>query len=217
MKKLLVTILSLSVMSGCTTIQYNGAKTTTEIVDKPEIGVLSTAYIGDEILKKGKAVTENVLVIKKPIKTIKHKIPAGEYRQMGFDNKNRFYESTGVIKGLLADPVGSMAIMADKPGKLCVLTVMGYSTCYNEPYEEKTRTSFGEDSFQQTLIYNGRVGNKVKVGYREFNDNMARSAFSNEAEYDLSSSKIIGYKGAQIEVIDADNSKITYKVLRSFR
>jgi hypothetical protein len=34
---------------------------------------------------------------------------------------------------------------------------------------------------------------------------MARGAFSNVAEYDLSESKTIGYQGAQIDVIEATN------------
>jgi hypothetical protein len=34
---------------------------------------------------------------------------------------------------------------------------------------------------------------------------MARPAFNNDVEYDLSESKLIGYKGAQFEVIEASN------------
>jgi hypothetical protein len=58
--------------------------------------------------------------------------------------------------------------------------------------------------------------NKINIGYREFSNNSARPAFNNEVEYDLSESKRIGYKGAQIEVLEADNSSITYEVLRNF-
>jgi hypothetical protein len=72
------------------------------------------------------------------------------------------------------------------------------------------------NSFQQTLIYSGRVGNKINVSYREFSNNTARPAFNNDVEYDLSSSNTIGYKGALIEVIKADNSSITYKLIRNF-
>ncbi|MCI2286140.1 IS982 family transposase [Colwellia sp. MSW7] len=57
---------------------------------------------------------------------------------------------------------------------------------------------------------------KINVGYREFSNNSARPAFNNDVEYDLSSSNLIGYKGASIEVIKADNSSITYKVIKNF-
>ena len=56
----------------------------------------------------------------------------------------------------------------------------------------------------------------LTLGYREFSNDKARPAFNNDVEYDLNSSKIIGYKGARIEVIEADNQNITYKVLSNF-
>ena len=78
-------------------------------------------------------------------------------------------------------------------------------------YEKKKYPVTNSDSFQQTLIYSGKVGDKINVGYREFSSNVARPAFNNEVEYDLSESKIIGYKGARIEVIEATNEYIKYK------
>ncbi len=68
----------------------------------------------------------------------------------------------------------------------------------------------------QSLIYSGKVGNKIKLGYREFSNNLARPAFSNDVEYDLTESTIVGYKGARIEVIEATNQYIKYQVLQSF-
>jgi len=70
--------------------------------------------------------------------------------------------------------------------------------------------------FEQQLIYNGRVNNSLRFVYREFNNDMARSAFTQEVQYDLKESKIIGFKNVRIEVIEATNSSITYKVLKAF-
>lgn len=80
----------------------------------------------------------------------------------------------------------------------------------------KLRTRLSKDSFQQTLIYNGKVGNKVNIGYREFSSDLARPAFNNDFEYDLSESKQIGYEGALLDIIEAGNQQIKYKVIRSF-
>ena len=71
-------------------------------------------------------------------------------------------------------------------------------------------------SFEQQLIYNGRVDNNLRFVYREFSDDLARSAFSQEAQYDLEESNIIGFKSVRIEVIEATNSKIKYRVLEPF-
>jgi len=83
-------------------------------------------------------------------------------------------------------------------------------------YEKKKYPVASPDSFQQTLIYSGKVGNKINIGYREFSGSLARPAFNNEVEYDLSESKVIGYKAARIEVIEATNQSIKYKVIQNF-
>ena len=75
---------------------------------------------------------------------------------------------------------------------------------------------FKIELIQRTLIYSGKSGSKINVGYREFSGNMARPAFSNNVEYDLSESNQIGYKGALLEIIEATNRFITYKVLSNF-
>ena len=40
--------------------------------------------------------------------------------------------------------------------------------------------------------------------------------FTNEVSYDLGESKVIGYKGARLEVISATNTNITFKVVSDF-
>ena len=45
---------------------------------------------------------------------------------------------------------------------------------------------------------------------------MARAAFSNEVEYDLSESKTIRYKGAVLDIMEANNQSITFKLTRNF-
>ncbi|OTP81007.1 hypothetical protein B6D08_11100 [Gilliamella apicola] len=69
---------------------------------------------------------------------------------------------------------------------------------------------------QQILIYNGKVGNNINIGYKEFNNDSARIAFSNNVEYDLSDSKVIRYKGAELEIIKVTNQFIEYKVYSNF-
>jgi len=41
-------------------------------------------------------------------------------------------------------------------------------------------------------------------------------AFNNDVDYDLNESKVIGYKGARIEIIEATNELIKYRVLKNF-
>lgn len=83
-------------------------------------------------------------------------------------------------------------------------------------YTVTKRPELNENNFQQTLLYNGRVGDRVKIGYREFSGSLARPAFANEVEYDLSSSSEITYRGARLRIDSADNQSIKYVVLTNF-
>ena len=195
MKYPLAILLAL-VASGCTTVQYNGADTFTQAIDFPKLGEVITAYVGDHLVQKGTMTEEHVLVVHKPIDGIAFDIPMKAYPQIGFDNKRDFYSADGVIEGALSDPVQALALEKKEGAQLCVVTVFGGRACYEGDFERTTQLSERGNSFQQTLIYSGRVGDKINVGYREFSNNTARPAFNNDVEYDLSSSHIIGYKGA---------------------
>ena len=68
----------------------------------------------------------------------------------------------------------------------------------------------------QELVYNGRVGDAIKFVYREYRNNYARPAFTQEVQYDLSVSDEIGFQDLRLKVISATNTDITYILLRSF-
>ena len=217
-KPLLIVAIALMV-SACTTVQYNGAATEIKNISVPKIGVVVTASIGDDLLSKGRMVTENILVVHDAVDGFAYKIPAKSYPQIGHDPEQEFYTSYGVTQNPLADPHQALAVslIAEEEPEICVITVFGGDACYKANYSKKVQVSKEGNSFQQTLIYSGRVGNKINVGYREFNADFARPAFNNDVEYDLSDSKTISYKGAKIEIIDAGNNSITYRVIANFK
>ena len=73
-----------------------------------------------------------------------------------------------------------------------------------------------DSCFKQEFIYNGRVNNDLKFVYREYVDNLARSSFNQELQYDINESNIVGFKGLRIEVLKTTNTSITYRILQSF-
>lgn len=79
--------------------------------------------------------------------------------------------------------------------------------------------SYNQDSFKYIALYQGKSGNKIKISFREFKDDMARPAFTQDIEYDLEKdgTSIIGFKGLRIEVLRATNIDITYKVLKDYK
>jgi len=72
------------------------------------------------------------------------------------------------------------------------------------------------NSFQQTMIYNGKSNNIIKFSYREFVDNYARDSFTAEVTYDLSESTIIGFKNFKAEIIESTNTQLKYRIISSF-
>ena len=73
-----------------------------------------------------------------------------------------------------------------------------------------------DNGFSQQFIYNGRVDNEIKFIYREFSSNLNRGSFQQEVQYDLNQSNIIGFKELRIEIIEATNQSVTYKVINNF-
>lgn len=72
------------------------------------------------------------------------------------------------------------------------------------------------ECFKQELVYNGKSENTIKVIYREFNNNMARPAFTQNLNYDLNEGNIISFKGCKIKVLNAKNTGIEYEILSTF-
>jgi len=71
--------------------------------------------------------------------------------------------------------------------------------------------SYAHGSVKKEILYNGKSKDAIKMTYREFTNDMARPAFYQDLSYELSSPMIIGFRGLEIEVIEATNTMIKYK------
>jgi hypothetical protein len=70
-----------------------------------------------------------------------------------------------------------------------------------------------EGAFRAEMLYSGLTGSTLRATYREFKDDFARPAFFQELQYELSESRTISYKSIRIEVLDATNMRLEYRVL----
>lgn len=220
---LLLATLTIS-LSGCVTVAGNYRPATTDI-SEPPLGVIATANVGDTLLRQGRLALHDAIFLRQDVDVGTfgaYTLRRGYYLRIGEDAQSEFYQpgrSDGggaIVKAALADP--PKAVQAYKgDNRLCVVTVFNVSTCTSQAeFERTTRPAATAHSFQQTLIYSGRVGARIRVGYREYSNNLARPAFNNDVEYDLKDSTVIGYKGARIEVLEATNEYIKYRVIRNF-
>ncbi len=68
-------------------------------------------------------------------------------------------------------------------------------------------------AFTAELIYSGLAGGVVRAVYREYIDNLARPAFSQDLQYDISADRVIAYRSIRIRVVEATNAAIRYEVV----
>lgn len=222
-------ISTIFLVTACATPSYNYMPDV-DLFSSPPLNEETRVSVGDRMLSQGKSVKREALQLDAPISISGYTLTAGLFPKTGEDNKSRYFSYTSqprtdgfgnslgaLHKNVLMDPPQSIEIVK-KSGKICIVTVFNVHTCRQRDGVSFTKfNQTGDDSFQQTLFYNGRIDNKVNIGYREYSGDMARPAFSNEVEYDLDVSNEVSYKGARLIIHDADNSNIRYTVVQNFR
>jgi hypothetical protein len=211
-------------LSGCATPSYNYLPAVKD-VSAPPVGSTATVGVGDKMLEQGHYQEIDGIRLSETVKVGlvgTYTFNAGDYAKKGENSQGEFFlpgnfpGSGSVEKGALTDPFQTMLLKPDG-STLCGVSIFGAYVCHSNVKVERIKVpSLTANAFQQTLIYSGKVGNKINIGYREFSGDMARPAFNNDVEYDLSESKTIGYKGARLEIIEATNDHITYRVDRNF-
>lgn len=212
------------VLTSCATTNTNYQPTFIQISDPP-LNSIVEAEVGETMLRQGKYVETDAIFIPSEVRLGllgAYKLQRGYYVKEGGNEKNEFFQPERSAEGgrvdvaALADPYKT--VLVPRSGKkVCGVSVFGGKVCEdNIQFRRLKRPVLTSDGFQQTLIYSGRIGNNVNISYREFSNSMARPAFNNEVEYDLGESNVVGYKGAEIEIIEATNRLIKYRVIRNF-
>ena len=74
--------------------------------------------------------------------------------------------------------------------------------------------SISNKGFRSELLYTGISKGTASFEYREFINDLARPAFSQQLHYDLADGNEIGYKGARIIILKATNVSLRYKVIK---
>ena len=221
----LISSLTVLLLVGCASPTYNYIPLATD-VSEPPIGDVVRVNVGEKMLLQGRFTEHDAIYVNAPGSfglTGVYTVSKGYFFKQGEDKDFKFYtplnseRESGTVKvALLADPFEALAV-DKKDGELCGVSIYGGYMCNgNVAFTYEKKPILSANSFQQTLIYSGKSDSKILIGYREFSNNIARPAFNNDVSYDLSDSNIIGYKGAKIEVIEATNQFIEYKVLSNF-
>ncbi len=75
-----------------------------------------------------------------------------------------------------------------------------------------------QDGFKYELLYQGRNGDVVRIAYREYTDNLARPAFSQDLTYTIESENqtAVRFRDVSLTIHSADNNEIQYIVHSGF-
>lgn len=223
------TIISIAI-SGCATVQNNYVPRT-EQISFPNLNQTQTVTLGEPMLRQGTATTSRGVYMPQQNNIHGYTFSQGFYPQTGeddeyiftsFDNRRSSSEIGYVTLGVLTGgtyPIGLRFSKTEQETCAVIPNIYGLSqaVCDTEHgFQFTERPMLSLNDFQQTLIYSGRIGDRVRISYRESSGDLARPAFANEAEYDLSTSDIIAYRGARLKVLRADNESIEYQLISNF-
>ncbi|WP_416463906.1 hypothetical protein [Sphingomonas sp. VDB2] len=197
----------------------------------PKLGEETQVSLGEDMLRQGFYTEEDGIDFSTENNIKGYRLSKGFYPQIAEDKDSTYHsyrmtpnrEGAGYLpqaRDLLGLPLPfPQSIRASKTKQeTCIITggLNGPMCDTEHAFQRKRQPVLSDRDLQQTLLYSGRVGDRIKIGYRESSGSIARPAFSNEAEYDLSASTEIAYRGARIKVLTADNQKIRYVVLSNF-
>lgn len=207
-----------------------------QIVKIPELNVLKTIEIGENLYKKINQVSYNTYKIELNEDTEAKLFNGGFIKTKNLKKLDRINQPL-----YLWNTKKAMCINAGydytlkRPIKVCLVDMDDNGAFDIATYSYKTVTyplfnsakytikpkspSYNQNSFKYEALYQGKITNKVKISYREYKDNMARPAFTQDIEYELEKdgTAIVGFKGLRIKVLKATNMDITYKVIKDYK
>ena len=210
-----------SCMNMYAPVERVNSLTSYETTFYPEVAVKSTVNLGDTMMMQGKGwyvdcivpdfeYTESnrsfLLTVKKGVKMCGEK-----------EGDNYFTTSYDAFGGGVNTPLWSVTNVGNNMAQWCAGAIVAY--CHKRSItDHKIVKEFrqAKDTFQQSIEYMGRSGDVLKFIYVEFNENMARAAFNRNFQVDLKEGKTVNYKGAEIEIIEADNVQVTYVIKKYF-
>ena len=207
-----------------------------ESINTPKLDFPVTAELGQPLILRSKTLTTPAIRLEARVFVATQnrgvnftvEIPPGILKKFGENNDVEFYKAEGMtstftvlgstrkinqIGGVYVPrnqltPVTAYWMTSDLPNT-ALTTAAPYATLTKTP----DVIEVSSENFKRELLYTGISKNVISIVYREYVNDMARPAFSQELKYDLGEGSIIGFKGARFEVVKATNLGITYRVM----
>ena len=202
-------------LSGCQTTKY--AELSIRDTDFPEVGVVVTADVGDRLIEQSYELQYDGAIVQEDSSCLNllgagPVFKTGQTFRKGTQGANTVFCGPITIKtayGGLWQSEGCLQKNADE------WKVNG-AACSGLRISESKITETNAENFQRTLFYKGKSGNQVFLDYREFKNNLAREAFTQELIFDLEQGNEIGFRGMRMRILSASNTGIEYVIEKKF-
>jgi hypothetical protein len=192
----------------------------------PPLNTESIAQVGKKILHQGELDQRAAIHLSEEIKFGKdgaYALTPGYYFRIGESiGWETYAPADGPEAGSVKKAPGAITLQSSflysNDGKTIALITNFYQALNTNAkgITRTTRPSLSRDAIQRSLVYGGRNGTKIKLGYQEIWQNITRPAGDVFVEYDLVNSKVVEFNGARIEVIEATHKIIKYRITQAF-
>ena len=219
------------VVAGCAA-GFEGPIISTSTLSYPDPGQEVEAEIGQSIISTSQGnILSGALVLRQAasvsgnyFKDFTVDIPSGTYASSqgkygwSYLIKNSVFRyGTGNPRHGIAKPDTSLFYDVGT-GLLSARVSLGFTNKIivvpHPDYTIEKCLSISAQGFRRELLYSGVSKGTVTLQYREFINDFARPAFSQELKYDLSEGNEIGYKGARFLIIRASNTALRFKLIK---
>ena len=223
-------ILLLSLVAGCATVSVAPPPASSERAGiKPSIGERSTAPVGGLVLSQYKYIASESITfsggVAAPFYLGRVVAAQGDLLAPVTLNGRTVYCTQ---KLAYADPIAgpqspACFIDANNDGAFETVTVRPGAFWFEQQlsptvaYTRQERMVPRSGSYKSELLYQGTSRGSLRLAYREYIDDLARPAFSQDVTYDIAGSPtMITFRTVRIEVLSADNNQIEYRVVSGF-
>lgn len=228
--------LCLLLVAGCGTYSVRSDRiiqpmsATVETTDLPGIGLVNSVEIGESLVRKERVSVVPAINLQSVFTTQSEwmgnkftvAVRPGVYVRVGIDSSGTYYASQGDNFQIDGKPAGRGGIYVPTTNtaatEVFTFNPLGKLIVYPLPriaFAATKQSSPALGGFRRELVYSGVSKGTVSILYREYLNDLARPAFSQDLKYDLSDGSTIGYKGARFEIIQATNIAIQYRIIKS--
>lgn len=210
---------------GRTDVQYND-NPMIELTSEPPENQINIANVGDILLHTWIRPVFEAIEFSKEVKfgLGSLKLTKGHYVKFAEDERSEYFrpsklEGSGkIIRGpLVVWPFESLQVLKGK-SKICGIITSGGKFCRNNVQYQRVKVIVDPYlSVHMQLKYLGRSGNNISIQFRVSQDYPARGGKEETIVHDLESSNIFKQKYAILEVLEATDQSIEYKVLSDFK